>query len=138
MVISAFPTELGARQHGLQCDAFCKDRSRWLSGASGKWAEIFTPLSTKGPNSCFDQPEAAVAPAADLPPDSPREQVAHLRDRVETLPQPHGADLAGAGLAFGGADQEPLAPAERGLIEVGLDVLRRDMMVDADDGPSGR
>ena len=36
---------------------------------------------------------------------------------------------------LGGAGQDPLSPTERGLIEVGLDVLRRDVMVDADDGP---
>src|SRR5690348_5521521 len=92
------------------------------------------PLSTRWPKSGSDEPEAAVAPAADLPPKGLREQLAHLRERVEPLPQPHGADLAGARRAFGGAGQDPLAPAERGLVQVGPDVLRRDVMMDADDG----
>jgi hypothetical protein len=75
-------------------------------GLVGASVGIKPPLSTRWPNSCFDEPEAAIAPAADLPPKGLREQLAHLRDRVQTFPQPHGADLAGAGLAFGGAGQE--------------------------------
>src|SRR5688572_12953193 len=86
---------------------------------------IFSPLSTKWPNACFNQPEAAVAPAADLPPEGLREQLAHLHDRIETLPQPHGAALAGAGLALGGAGQNPLAPAERGLHRLAEKPLKR-------------
>src|SRR5687768_10869140 len=66
------------------------------------------PLSTKWPNSCSDKPEAAIATAADLAPEGLREQLAHLHDRIETLPQPHGAALAGARLALGGAGQDPL------------------------------
>ena len=43
-------------------------------------------FSTRWPSSCLDEPEAAVATAADLPPEGLREQLAHLRDRVETFP----------------------------------------------------